>query len=162
MMLYLALWVRINGIHNCLNCPSFWYLPRPKCTTHKNEGRPDRTMTTILIHKPELPGLRLGSRETPLKQELQNRVGKSKSIQQIQNRVSNRKSNQPIGNRVSKYKIDSRRTHRVQSTVRYQKGGNPKMEQNWSKEKCKNDVKIEFEATWAGILASIFIDPNPQ
>ena len=23
MMLYLALWVRINGIHNCLNCSSF-------------------------------------------------------------------------------------------------------------------------------------------
>ena len=81
-------------------------------------GQARRTMTTILIYKPELPGLRLGSRETPLKQELQNRVGKSKSIQQIQNRVSNRKSNQQIGNRVSKYKIDSRRTHRVQSTAR--------------------------------------------
>ena len=26
MMLYFALWVRINGIHNSLNCSSFGYL----------------------------------------------------------------------------------------------------------------------------------------
>ena len=40
MMLYLALSVRINGIHNCLNRSSFRYLLRSKCTTHRTRAGP--------------------------------------------------------------------------------------------------------------------------
>ena len=59
-------------------------------------GQARRTMTTILIHKPELPGLRLGSRETPLKQELRNRVESANTKSILEGRTE---CNPQLGNK---------------------------------------------------------------